>query len=35
MRENERLLTTLNDQDRVSLLPFDAIAFDLSLLWAD
>jgi len=29
------LLTTLNDQGRVSLSPFDAIAFDLSLLWAD
>ncbi len=29
------LLTTLNDRDRVSLPPFDAIAFDLSLLWAD
>jgi len=26
------LFTTLNDQDRVSLSPFDAIAFDLSLL---
>jgi len=30
-----RLLTILNGQDRVSLPPFDAIAFDLSLLWAD
>ncbi len=30
-----RLLTTLNDQERVSLPPFDAIAFNLSLLWAD
>ncbi|WP_089724204.1 Uma2 family endonuclease [Candidatus Thiosymbion oneisti] len=30
-----RLLTTLNGQDRVSLPPFDAIVFDLSLLWAD
>jgi len=30
-----RLLTTLNNQDRVSLPPFNAIAFDLSLLWAD
>jgi hypothetical protein len=29
------LLTTLKDQDQVSLPPFDAIAFDLSLLWAD
>jgi len=30
-----RLLTTLHDQDRVALPPFDAIAFELSLLWAD
>jgi Uma2 family endonuclease len=29
------LLTTLTDRDQVSLPPFDAIAFDLSLLWAD
>ncbi|MCB2261662.1 MAG: hypothetical protein LGR52_01785, partial [Candidatus Thiosymbion ectosymbiont of Robbea hypermnestra] len=30
-----RLLTTLHDRNRVSLPPFDAIVFDLSLLWAD
>jgi Uma2 family endonuclease len=29
------LLTTLKDADPVSLPPFDAITFDLSLLWAD
>jgi len=29
------LLATLKEQDQVSLPPFDAIVFDLSLLWAD
>jgi Uma2 family endonuclease len=29
------LLATLKDADPVSLPPFDAISFDLSLLWAD
>lgn len=29
------LLTTLKDADAVSLPPFEAISFDLSLLWAD
>jgi len=29
------MLTTLKDADSVSLPPFDAISFDLSLLWTD
>jgi Uma2 family endonuclease len=29
------LLTTLKDRESVSIPPFDAISFDLSLLWAD